>query len=165
MSVQGIFGSLNKYIGDIILKILDDVPLCKLIGSTEYDPLAVEDFDTSTVLHKNLFPFAFVPEITADPITVMNVIIDDIAPFNDGAKFGTLTVYFNVLVHDDLCQIANQELRYFSILDRIDTLFNGYIGLGTRKIVLDGANHVRPIAKYSGYSCAYTVSEMNQVRN
>ena len=44
MSVQGIFGSLNKYIGDIILKILDDVSSSlktdeSLISSSEENSL------------------------------------------------------------------------------------------------------------------------------
>jgi hypothetical protein len=165
MNDISVFADFNIYMGKILQTMMDDPELAKLLYYDHVDPLSQEDFDTSLLFERNLFPYDFIPDVVSEPKSVLFVGFDNIETNEENGKIADFDIVFNFLVHNDLWKIANQCLRPYSILHRVDCLFNNKFKIGIFKLILDVVRHYRPNSKYSGFSCVYRASDFNSVRN
>lgn len=165
MTKVSIFDDFNKYTDTLLRRIIDDVELSKLLYYTSDDPLAEPDFDTSIIFDNNLFPDETIADIVTTPKTTLGVVVDEISPLEDNVKYASFEVKFYLLTHRSLQKIANQHMRLYDIMRRIDILFNNESGIGMYKLTLNRAYRIKPNEDYSGFIISYDATVMNQIKN
>lgn len=154
------FERLNKNINEVLNKLLESQPLCKLLQSTSSNPLAETDIkDPTSLLFKHIYPFAKVPESTQTAVTYLNVFFDDFTMGDtDAVKEGH--VIFTVVTHADLWKIKG-GLRPFSIMSEVDSLFNNNRAIGLKKLQFERGKFIWANDKFSGYQVTYRMVNAN----
>lgn len=158
--------NLNTDMFIILNKLLANKNLCKLLAYTDSDPLSLNDVEQSkSLLFNNIYPFSFVPDVQSDPTTIINVIFDNFTLVNSNNSYTTNLVVFNILCHQDLWLINNNQLRPFSIMSELDKIFNDVLCIGLQKLYLESANVIVANEKYSGYILSYIATNDNNIKN
>ncbi|MCD3240822.1 hypothetical protein G8T75_12730 [Clostridium botulinum D/C] len=161
------FEELNKYIFDIINKILENEDLSKLLYYTDKKPLQHDNLtqeQKDELIKNNIFPYFFVPtETDNNERVIVNIVLDN---FENGGKqyFKAGLIKFNILVCNNL-QITNEGLRVFKIMSELDKMFNSvnYRDFNKQRPTtsLGGNNFINANAlwannKYTGYTLSYS---------
>ena len=135
--------------------------MCKLLNYNTYTPLSESAVtDNVSLLFDKIYPFPFTPDITSDASCILNVMFDEFELGRTNPYFKNNQLSFVVLCHNDLWRIEN-NLRPFSVLNEIDTLFNKQNGFGVGKMEFDRGNLIWANSKYSGYKVTYTLCDFN----
>lgn len=108
-----------------IEELIKDQYLAKLLSVYEKEPIISEDFDTNSLVMKNIFPHPYnskVPEIEKVELRIFY----PEGIFDSSNNIGVSDLFFQIICHRNLSRIIiddKMKLREFEIMDRIVNLF------------------------------------------
>lgn len=144
---------LKEFRNKINRKLCSDQELVDLLNGK---PSEVPD---RSLLYKNIYPYAHVPETTKETDTFICHRI--YIPMVDNKTLKNVRIVFYVFVHQDNIRTQN-GLRYDLIAERIESLFNGAMDIGVGRIELQEINDISPAPKFHGVALEYLVKEYNR---
>lgn len=114
---------------------------------------------TTILMYKNIFPYAYTPDVTKD--TNNYICFRIYIPEVQNKTFKTVNIVFYIFCHQDNIRTSN-GLRPDLIGERLETLFNGSMDLGVGRMKLYGMDDISPSSTFHGIALEYTVSEFNR---
>lgn len=156
---MGRFSELGQNKMNILIKLIENENLVKCLVNPEDNfldiPLPV-DFDASSLIHTQIFPFKFIPAVD----TVAKCFITMQFGYKpDGLMFKNGSVFFYIIVHNSLLKTDYNSLRYDMLLNYIDETFSGSRGLGLGKLPFYDMSEFVVNEKYSGVCLIYKSTE------
>ena len=138
--------------------------IMKALCSNEDIVRLVADDDTVTapnrdLMYTNIFPYAYLPdtEKETDTFVCFSVAI----PRVENKTYKQMDIYFYVFTHQSLIR-TSVGLRTDLIVEAIDVMTNGALGLGIGRIKLDRLEDISPATRYHGLAVKYTVTDFNR---
>jgi len=151
---------ITDYKNTIMNRVLEDQELCKAIFYTDQGFLEQENIeDTSDLIHKNIFPHRFIPNIIEDAKTYITLSMTNYRLVNSSYKSGLIAIY--MFTHRDLFKTDYGYSRIDFILTKIEELMNNKRGLGIGKLEFAGLNEYVVNEKFQGYVLSYQPVDFN----
>jgi len=145
---------LRQYRSDIMKAICSDQGIVDLINETSGS--TVPD---RSLIYKNVFPYAYVPDKTTDTNTYVCFRI--YVPEVRSKTFKIMNLVFYAFTHQSHIRTSN-GLRTDLLAERIEALFNGSMDYGVGRLKLTGVNDVSISNSFHGLALEYSVSEFNR---
>ncbi|ASA21822.1 hypothetical protein [Paenibacillus donghaensis] len=151
---------ITDYKNTIMNRVLEDQELCKAIFYTDQGFLEQENIeDTSDLIHKNIFPHRFIPNISEDAKTYITLSMTNYRLVKSSYKSGLIAIY--MFTHRDLFKTDYGYSRMDFILTKIEELMNNKRGLGIGKLEFAGLNEYVVNEKFQGYVLSYQPMDFN----
>ena len=131
MNIIGRFDNLSKN-KNLILETLygnDDIVKCLINNNSDFKISTIpNDFDRTSLVYSQMFPFKYIPEIQSEPKTFI-ALKTSYKP--DGMTFKIGSIIFYVITNQSIISTDN-GLRYDFLINKIDEIFNSsrFIGVG-----------------------------------
>lgn len=154
------FKELNNYINDILIDLISNDNLTKLLEYNTPDALESPSLKSpESLINKNIFTFNHVPA-SDKAKSIISVILDDFEN-NESVYFRKNNIVFNILVHNDLWLLENNDFRVFKIMEEIDNTYNiihtKNDNFRVHRLEFVRANHLWATNEYSGYTLKYKI--------
>jgi len=143
----------NKFI--ILMKLLENEEIVKCLVNTEDNFLDVPlpaDFNPSSLVYSNLYPYRYIPTIQTEPKTFITM---SFSYKPDGSKFKNASVRFYIMCHNSLLKTDYGSLRYDMLLNYIDKTFNQFNELQSSKLQFYDMDDFVVNENYSGIYIIY----------
>lgn len=150
---------LSVYKNNIALKIISNNNLVKalIINDSRFlDQSLPKNFEISSLLYSQIFPYAFVPDINTEPQTFITMSFDNFRYINNKFKSGIVTFY--VFTYKSLIP-TDFGLRYDYILHQIDQMFNKKYEVGAFNLVINGGGDFHANENYYGSTASYKFTD------
>jgi hypothetical protein len=99
-------------------------------------------------------------KLSEDALTYLMFNFRNIRTARTNDEFKTMNIVFYVLCHPNYIRITG-GLRYYSIMEELDQLFNSKRIIGIGKTEIDMADELVTSDLYSGYYVSYRITEFN----
>lgn len=163
-SNSGRFIKLNQHSYEIMNDICNDKQLARLIYYPNSDALDTEMhpdvINPTDMIGVNILPSNFVPDITTETQTFINVYFDNFSMDKKSMIFKNGQLKFTIWVHKDNINLDMGNRLYY-IMSRIDDLFNYSRDLGVGFALFNGASAIAPNIYYCGYTMVYSIRQNN----
>lgn len=141
------------------MKLIENPNIVKCLVNNEDNfldiPLPI-DFDSSSLVYSQIFPWRFVPK----PLDVANTYITMKFGYSpNGTLFKNGSIYIYIITHNSLLKTDYGTLRYDFLINEIDKVFNGSRDLGLGKLPFFKMDEVLVNENYSGVYLAYKSTE------
>lgn len=149
--------STNKYI--ILSKLIEDQEIVKCLVNNESNFLDIplpEDFDASSLIYKNIYPYKYIPTIETTPKTFITTSFNYRAK---GMSYKNGSIYFYVISHNSLIKTDYGFLRYDFLINQIDELMNYSRDIGLGKLEFYDMADFSVNDYYSGAYIGYRSTE------
>ena len=124
MNIIGRFDNLSKN-KNLILETLygnDDIVKCLINNNSDFKISTIpSDFDRTSLVYSQMFPFKYIPDIQSEPRTFI-ALKSRYAPYKENS-YRYNTIYFYVVTHRSIIS-TDSGLRYDFLIDKIDEIFN-----------------------------------------
>lgn len=164
--MQKDFGNLKELNtgSDIIVsKLLESDKITNLLYYNTMDALDLPVLSSSErkdLLYKNIYPYKVMNKLSEDALTYLMFNFRNIRTARTNDEFKTMNIVFYVLCHPNYIRITG-GLRYYSIMEELDQLFNSKRIIGIGKTEIDMADELVTSDLYSGYYVSYRITEFN----
>lgn len=118
------FLELGQNKNEVMMKLLenDNIVKCLINNQSNFlTPSIPIDFDRSTLIFENLYPYRFVPDTQTEAKTLITMKFG-YKPNGKIIKNGS--IYFYIICHNSLLRTDYGSLRYDMLLSYIDDTFN-----------------------------------------
>ena len=114
------------------------------------------------LIYKNIFPYAYNPDTVKDTDTFIcfRVYLPEGREFNKTVR--NLRIVFYVFSHQSKIRTKLGGLRTDLIVERIDDLFNGKMGIGIGRIEFASLDDINPSPNFHGSMIEYRVYDFNR---
>jgi hypothetical protein len=156
---MGRFQELGQNKNSILMKLIenDDIVKCLTRNESNFlDPPLPSDFDRSSLIYNNIYPYKFVPTVET---TAKTFITMSFGYKPNGMTFKNGSIYFYIITHKDLLRTDYGVLRYDFLVNKIDEVFNSSRDLGIGKLPFYGMDDILVNDNYSGIYLAYKSTE------
>ena len=154
------FAELGVNKTTILMKLIENNDIIKCLINNQPNFLDVPihaDFDATSLVFVNLFPYRYIPTIQTEPKTFITM---SFSYKPDGMTFKNGSIYFYIITHNSLLRTDYGVLRYDFLVNKIDEVFNSsrYIGVG--KLPFYEMGDIPINENYSGIYLAYKTTEL-----
>lgn len=150
------FSELSTYKNTILSKLITNDGLVRAIYHNESNFLdaSLPPITTpSSLIYKNIFPYAYIPEAQDEQKTYITVMFNNFQLDKAFYKVGNIGFY--VFTHFSLMPTDYNVLRTDYILNQIDTLFNKTNDLGIGKLQFARMGDIKPSRVHFGSFIEY----------
>jgi hypothetical protein len=145
---------ITKYKNTILAKLITNENIVKALGNIEANFLDVPVIpNPRTLLFKNIFPYAFVPETVEDQQAYITVMFKFKRAKSNYYKIGSIGFY--IFAHKDILKTAYPWLRTDYIVNQIDEVFNQSQELGIGSLQFHRMEDVKVSNVHSGCYLEY----------
>jgi len=141
------------------MKLIENPNIVKCLVNNEDNFLDVPllgDFDVSSLIYNQIFPWRFVPK----PLETANTFITMKFSYKPkGVTFKNSTIFFYIITHNSLLTTDYGTLRCDFLVNEIDKVFNSSRDLGLGKLEFYDMDEILVNENYSGISLAYKSTE------
>ncbi len=117
------------------------------------------DIPDRSLMYKNIFPYAYTPDVVKDTGTFICHRI--YVPVVMNKTFKKITIVFYIFVHQDNIRTSD-GLRYDLIAERMEQMFNGTMEFGVGRMNLNEVNDISPSPMFHGIALEYSVTDFNR---
>jgi hypothetical protein len=172
---MGIYKNMQSAFVDMVYDLITDEDLCKLLYYDSYNPLSeVIVPDPSKMIYKGgdiieedyhrIFLTPKIPVITDEKKTLILPKILEIQPVPNDIYYKYFDVTFDILTHISLWCIANDELRVFEIMDKINKKYDKkYKTESIGWAVPNDTPYIYANEKWCGYSLSYRFTNWDKL--
>lgn len=157
---MGRFAELGTNKTTILLRLIENQNIVKCLVNNQPNFLDIpllNDFDVTSLIYNNIFPYRFVPTIQSDPKTFITMKFS-YKPDGTTYKFGSIVFY--IFTHNSLLKTDYGSLRYDLLLNYVDDTFNATRGLGYGKLSFYDMDDFVVNENYSGVYIVYKLLEL-----
>ena len=141
------------------MKLIENPNIVKCLVNNESDFLDLSlpiDFDSSSLVYSQIFPWRFVPT----PQTIANTFITMKFGYKpNGMTFKNGSIYFYIITHNSLLRTSYGTLRCDYLVNEIDKVFNSSRDLGLGKLPFYDMDEILVNDNYNGIYLAYKSTE------
>lgn len=155
------FATLGNTLLKIAYKVTQNYALCEMLKYSDVRSTADKPtFNPNELINKNILLKPLLPdEETKESFLV--ILLPDIVENPENNDFKILSIRFDILVPFEDWDKIDDNLKPFSMLAEIDTLFNGARLNGIGVLKFESAELIVMGETLSGYTVLYTVDEFN----
>lgn len=142
------------------MKLIENQDIVKCLVNNENNFLDIplpNDFDVTTLIYSQIFPYRFVPTVQTEAKTFITM---KFGYKPDGMTFKNGSIYFYIITHNSLLRTDYGSLRYDMLLNYIDEVFNSTRGIGLGKLPFYDMDEFVVNENYSGVYIAYKTTQM-----
>jgi len=153
------FSELGQNKTTILLRLIEDERIVKCLVNNQLNFLDTpisSNFDITSLIYSQIFPYRFVPQIQTEPKTFITMKFN-YKPNGDTYKYGSIVFY--LFTHNSLLTTDYGSLRYDLLLNYIDESFNSTRGLGFGKLSFYDMDDILINENFSGIYIAYKLLE------
>ena len=141
------------------MKLIENPNIVKCLVNNESNfletPLPI-DFDSSSLIYNQLFPWRFVPTTLTEANTFITM---KFGYKPNGVVFKNGSIYFYIITHNSLLRTDYGTLRCDYLVNEIDKIFNSSRDLGIGKLSFYEMDEIMVNENYSGIYLAYKNTE------
>lgn len=141
------------------MKLIDNPNIVKCLVNNESNfletPLPV-DFDSSTLIYSQIFPWRFVPTTQTEANTFITM---KFGYKPSGMVFKNGSIYFYIITHNSLLRTDYGTLRCDYLVNEIDKFFNSSRDLWIGKLEFYDMDEILVNENYSGIYLTYKSTE------
>ena len=157
------FSDLSKNKIALIQSLLQKDEIVKCLVSTDENFLSydISDFDRTSLVYKNIFPYAHSPNIEDKPKSMICMSFD-YRPYRNGQTFKIGSINYYVITHYSLMS-TDEGLRTDYLIGEIDEEINLSRLVGISKMLFDGMKDMQIDSKgnWIGTQIKYKSTEFN----
>jgi hypothetical protein len=141
------------------MKLIESPEIVKCLVNNQSNfldiPLPV-DFNVTSLIYLNIYPYRFIPDIQTEPKTFITT---SFGYRSSGMTFKFGSVCFYVVCHNSLLRTDYGMLRYDYLINQIDEIFNSSRNLGIGKLPFYSMDDILVNENYSGACIIYKTTE------
>ena len=164
MATQRRFEVMGEDIFKILNKVLGDQELLKLLKYTDKDPLShpdLTDEEKDALLEDSVLITPNIPDDDRIEKNYLVILLKNYSVDSDNEDFKVVEISFDILCPTKCWVMNGANLRPYSIMQRIDTLFNEKNLAGIGNLNFETSNLVVISPYLAGYSMTYEHHEFN----
>lgn len=141
------------------MKLIENDKIVKCLVNPESNFLDIplpNNFDVTSLIHSQIFPYRFVPTVQTEPKTFITM---RFGYKPNGMEFKNGSIYFYIITHNSLIRTDYGSLRYDMLVNYIDEIFSGTRDITIGKLPFYDMDEFIVNESYSGVYIAYKSTE------